>query len=285
MAYKNILTVLTPAGALPETTPSTGALPVAIDLTRAHDAHLDVLAIGVDRMQMGFYYAGTSAVLYQEAIDAAQREADELGATARALLAQQDIRWGVDAVVAQVGGVAALVGRRASFCDLVVLPRPYGPTQGPEDEAVIEAALFEARVPVLVVPNGNDTAPAGQRVMVAWNDSPEALSAVRAALPILQKATMVSITVVDPPAHGPERSDPGGMLSQMLARHGVQCEVSVLARSVSDVSEVLMRHARDIDADLMVMGAYGHSRFREAIMGGATRHMLEKASLPVLMAH
>jgi nucleotide-binding universal stress UspA family protein len=74
-------------------------------------------------------------------------------------------------------------------------------------------------------------------------------------------------------------------LSQLLARHGVRAEVSVLARTLPRASEVLCRHATDINADMVVMGAYGHSRFREAILGGATRNMLEIADLPVFMAH
>jgi nucleotide-binding universal stress UspA family protein len=96
---------------------------------------------------------------------------------------------------------------------------------------------------------------------------------------------MVQIVVVDPPAHGPERSDPGGHLCQLLVRHGVKAEVSVLARTLPHVSDVLARQLRDLDADLLVMGAYGHSRFREAILGGTTRDMLANAEVPVFLAH
>jgi nucleotide-binding universal stress UspA family protein len=95
----------------------------------------------------------------------------------------------------------------------------------------------------------------------------------------------VNIAVIDPPNYGPERSDPGGALCQMLVRHGVKAEVSVLAKTMPRVSEVLVRHVRDQNADLLVMGAYGHSRFREAILGGATRDMLELAQGPVFLAH
>ena len=281
MSYKTVMTVLTSGDAAH----ALSALRTAVDVARRHDAHLDVMAIGIDRMQIGLYYAGASAAIYQEAIDKAQAEADELADAARAALQAEDIRWSVETAVSAIGGVAALVGRRACFADLVLLPRPYGDARGPEDEAVVEAALFDARVPVMILPEGQTDAPRADRVVVAWNDSPEALVAIRAALPILQKAQLVSITVVDPPAHGPERSDPGGMLSQMLARHGVPCEVAVLSRSVPRVSDVLTRHAADIDADLMVMGAYGHSRFREAIMGGATRNMLEHTKVTLLLAH
>jgi nucleotide-binding universal stress UspA family protein len=130
---------------------------------------------------------------------------------------------------------------------------------------------------------GENTLP--KRIIVAWNQSAEAMVATRQALPFLKGADMVNITVIDPPSQGEERSDPGGMLCQMLVRHGVHAEVSVLARSLPRVSDVLARHVWDQNADMLVMGAYGHSRFREAILGGATRNMLEKAEVPVLMAH
>jgi nucleotide-binding universal stress UspA family protein len=125
----------------------------------------------------------------------------------------------------------------------------------------------------------------GKRVVIAWNQGREAMAAVRRALPLLRKADLVNIVVVDPPAYGPERSDPGGALCQMLVRHGVKAEVSVLARTMPRVSDVLVRHVRDQNADILVMGAYGHSRFREAILGGATRDMLELAQVPVFLAH
>jgi nucleotide-binding universal stress UspA family protein len=91
--------------------------------------------------------------------------------------------------------------------------------------------------------------------------------------------------VIDPPAHGPNRSDPGGLLSQYLARHDVNIEIDVLSKALPRVSDVMRRHVTDIDADMVVMGAYGHSRFREAILGGATRNMLETSEVPVFMAH
>lgn len=146
--------------------------------------------------------------------------------------------------------------------------------------------MFEGQAPILVLPDTPvDGATIGRRVAVAWNQSREALVAIRRALPLLIAASKVDIVIVDPPTHGPEKTDPGGMLSQMLARHGVRVEVSVLAKTMPKVSEVLSRHVTETGADLLVMGAYGHSRFRQAILGGATRSMLEQAAFPVLMAH
>jgi len=174
---------------------------------------------------------------------------------------------------------------RARFSDLVVQPRPYGDSHGIEDEAIVEAALFDGHAPVLVVPDTPLSPDLGRRIVLAWNQSDEALTAARAALPMLVRADAVNIAIIDPPDHGPERSDPGGAMSQFLSRHGTRTEVSVLARTMPRISDVLLRHCGDQNADLLVMGAYGHSRFREAILGGATRNMLEQTTLPVLLAH
>lgn len=282
MAYKTILTVLTAAA------DAALAIGSAARLARAQDAHLDILVLGVDRTQLGYSYIGAGAVLMEVATERAESEARTTEAAARAALAAEggDLRWALEAAVTQIGALTGVVAQRARFADLVVLPRPYGAGKGADSEAVVEAALFDAKVPVLVLPAaGLPEGALPHRVVLAWNQSAEAMAATRAALPLLKGADLVDITVVDPPPHGPERSDPGGLLCQMLVRHGVRAEVSVLARSLPRVSEVLARHATDQNADLLVMGAYGHSRFREAILGGATRNMLEQAELPVLMAH
>ncbi|MCT2539440.1 universal stress protein [Sedimentimonas flavescens] len=279
MSYKSILTIVTDPAA------AGSQLETAIAVARRQDAHLDVLCLGVDRTQTGYYYAGATAFVQQEVLDRAQQDAREVEAAVKARLGAEDIRWGSDTLVVQIGAIATVVGLRARFADLVVMGRPYGKGRGQELEAVVEAALFEGQVPVLIVPDGYSGAAVAARVVVAWNQSNEAMSAVRKSLPALKAAQQVDITVIDPPTHGPERSDPGGQLSQMLARHGVHAEVSVLVKTMPRVSDVLNRHVRDTNADMIVMGAYGHSRFREAILGGATRNMLELAEVPVLMAH
>ena len=282
MAYKSILTVLTRAA------DAAVAIDAAARLALAQEAHLDVLVLGVDRTQMGYSYIGSGAVLMQVSLDHAEAEARATSAAVKAALAAQSpvLRASVEAAVTQLGALGEIVSQRARFADLVVLPRPYGEGKGAENEAVVETAMFEGRAPVLVLPEkGLGPQAAFKRILVAWNQSAEAMIATRLALPYLKAADMVNITVVDPPTHGPERSDPGGLLCQMLVRHGVKAEVSVLARSLPRASDVISRHVWDQNADLLVMGAYGHSRFREAILGGATRNMLEKAEVPVFMAH
>lgn len=278
MAYRTLLTILS------QEDDAAAQLDAAVALARREDAHLEVFCLGVDRTQTGYYYIGAMALIQLEIIEQAQDQAKALAEAARTRLAREDVRWSVDAAVAQLGGLSQLVGHRARYADLVVQPRPYGEGRGPEAEAIVEAALFEGGAPVLVLPEAKLSEVPGRNVVVAWNQSNEALAAVRRALPLLQRAERVTIAVINPPPHGPERSDPGGMLSQMLSRHGVRAEVAILAQTLPRVSDTLARHVRDVGADLLVMGAYGHSRFREAILGGTTRNMLEQAPVPVFLA-
>jgi nucleotide-binding universal stress UspA family protein len=279
MSYKTILTVLTDPALIPAT------LDQAETLARTHDAHLDVLCLGVDRTQTGYYYAGANALILQETIARAETEANEIEAQVKARLERSGLRWSTDAGVSQMADIARHVAARARFADLAVLPKPYGATRGAELEPVIESAMFEGLCPILVVPGPGHAMTAPKRIVIGWNESREALVAVKAALPLLAQADLVHVVVVDPPSHGPSRSDPGGPLSQYLARHGVRAEIDVLSKTLPRISDVLIRHANDVNADLLVMGAYGHSRFREAILGGATRNMLEQSEQTVFMAH
>ena len=279
MAFKTLLTVTTDRDLMDATLENAAAL------AAGYDAHLDVLCLGVDRTQTGYYYAGANAMVLQETLTRATAEAEALAGAAREKLGATGLRWSVDHGVAQLADIGRHVASRARFTDLVVLPKPYGEGRGIELEPVLEGAMFEGQVPVMVSPDEGTLTVEPKRIVVAWNESSEALRAVRAAMPVLQNAAAVHVVVIDPPQHGPNRSDPGGMLSQYLARHGVKAEIDVLSKTLPRVSDVLLRHARDVNADLVVMGAYGHSRFREAILGGATRNMLEQAGLAVLMAH
>ncbi len=279
MTYNSLFTVLTDPALVDET------LTHATAMAEANDAHLDVLCLGVDRSQTGYYYAGASAVVLQETITRAQDEAEEIDGLARKRLAGATIRWAAEKGVAQIADIGRHVAARARFSDLVILPQPYGEGRGAELEAVTEAALFEGRASVLIAPVGHVPSAAPKRILFGWNESAEALAAARAALPLMRGAEVVHVVVIDPPTHGPNRSDPGGLVAQYLARHGVKTEIDVLSRSMPRVSDVLLRHVTDMDADMVVMGAYGHSRFREAIFGGATRYMLEQATVPVFMAH
>lgn len=279
MSYQTILTVLSGGPA-----PLRG-LNAAIAKAISWDAHLDVLCVGVDTSLHSYSYAEISPALIQGALVEAQSAARALMSEAEAELNRQGLtRSSVTPIVTQANLLPGVIRRHARFCDLVVMPRPYGPDAGPDAPALVEAALFEAGACVLILPDGMDTWTAPRRVAIGWNEGNEALTTVRHALPVLKQADINYITIIDPPQHGPDRSDPGGMLAQYLARHGIRCEVDVLARSLPRISDHLTRAVTDRDIDLMVMGAYGRARWSEAMFGGATRDMLEHCPVPILMA-
>lgn len=279
MAYKTILTIITDPDL------SRSALEQAIAVANRYEAHLEVLCVGLDHTQPSFYYAGANAIIQQETLTRARETAQAVEQAVEERLNREGIPWGTEAVVAQIVGLSDVVAQHARFSDLVIMPPPYGEDRDLADEAAIEAAMFGGKAPLLMMPAGCSGDRMGRKIVIAWNQSPESLTAIRLSMPLLQAADVVNICIIDPPQHGPDRSDPGGALSQMLARHGVRAEISVLAKTMPRVSDVLLRHMQDIEADLIVMGAYGHSRFREAILGGATRSMLEKSQFPVMLAH
>ncbi|SFB00774.1 Universal stress protein family protein [Poseidonocella pacifica] len=279
MAYKTIFSALAHESALERTIAQAEAL------AGQWDAHLEVLCIGLDRIQSGYYDVGANALILQDAIKKATEDAEALSVKVDERLRGAALRWSSDTAVANVSDMVRPVAGRARFSDLAVMSQPQGGRAEGEAEALIESALFQGQCPVMVVPESGAPIVAPRRILIGWDESREALSAVRAALPMLKSAGQATIAVIDPPRHGPERSDPGGLLSQFLARHGIRCEIDVLARTMPRIADVLIQRAVDMDAEMVVIGAYGHSRFREAILGGATRTMLEEAPMPVFMAH
>ncbi|OSP56745.1 universal stress protein [Pseudoruegeria sp. SK021] len=279
MAYKTLLTVLRSEDQ------AESMISSAIELARRFDAHLEVMCLGIDPVQVGYYFAGADAIVQQSTYDNTRKLADATMARAKALLEVEDIRWSAREVVVQIGALGEIISSMSRFADLVVLGKPQGESARFEDAAILEAALFSGQSPVLVLPETGIPDGFGSRIVIGWNDGTEALNAIRAAMPLLCDADRTSIAIVDTAEHSAQQVDPGQALSTMLARHGVKPEIALLAKTQPRVSDVLLTHVRDIDATLMVTGAYGHSRFRQAILGGATREILEKATVPVLMAH
>ena len=169
-------------------------------------------------------------------------------------------------------------GRRvaevARSADLVITTSAQAASDATPD--LVEALLTTAGVPVLVLPP-NYVGDGGRAALVGWDGSREATRAVHAALPFLQEAHKVVLCAIGEPA-GAGLDD----AALMLQRHGVQVQPERVAGSDSDAGDVLLARAATHGADLLVMGAYGHTRLRELVFGGATRDVLRKAVLPVL---
>ncbi len=180
------------------------------------------------------------------------------------------------------GGLADLVAR-CSLTDLVVVGQQTPDRSEPMREALIEAVLFQSGVPALIVPAKNGGDLKTDHAMVAWDGSATAARAVRAALPLLGVAKTVTIVVVE---DGKKRSgEPGADVAGFLARHGLTVTIRAIPNTHKGVADALLSYAAANGADWIAMGAYGHGRFREFILGGATRGVLEHMTVPVLMAH
>jgi len=169
--------------------------------------------------------------------------------------------------------------RRGRLFDLTVLARPHNGYDQTSSTA-LTAALFETGRPVLIAPPGVP-ATVGQRLMLAWNDTREAAEAVWAAIPFAARAEEVTVVSV---AEANSDVDPGDV-ARALAYHGIGAEAQILDRGNARVGERLLTTAHERKCDLLVMGAYGHSRLQELILGGATKHVLKHAQIPLLMVH
>ncbi len=166
----------------------------------------------------------------------------------------------------------------ARTADVFVATRPYG---DPADEVHMEVSvLFGSGRACLFVPPKGEGAKSFGTVLVAWNGSREAARAVAEAMPFLQRASQVIVVVV---RQGEETAF-GGDIARHLSRHGIPAVIGTVDAGMDGPGEALLGEVRRVGADLLVMGGYGHSRFREWVLGGATRHVLAHADIPVFMA-
>lgn len=139
---------------------------------------------------------------------------------------------------------------------------------------------------MLIVPYAGRFDNVGRRIVIAWSSTREAARAVSDAMPFLESADLVNVLTIDP-REGPDGHGelPGADIAVHLARHGVKAQIERTVSAGLPVGEVLLSRIADLGADLLVMGAYGHSRVRELLLGGATRSVLRSMTLPVLMSH
>ena len=139
--------------------------------------------------------------------------------------------------------------------------------------------------PCLVVPRNKAVDPAFKRIVIGWNGSKEAARAVFDALPLLKNAEFVEVLVVDPAERRPDDLQQGEAIAAALGRHGVTVQLVAARRGPGRVEEAIVEHCSDARADLLVLGAYGHSWLREFLFGGVTRGVLEHAPVATFMSH
>ena len=280
MSYKDLLVVLGSDAA------SRGRMALAAALAERFAAHLVGLypfPVPDIPRTLGYYNPALFDPIFRELREKAQevcdreREAFEHAASLRGLSAEWRVTEGLEADPAV----------HARYVDLMILGQ-LDPDGGdtelirPRPELV---ALASGR-PILAVPYAGQFETVGRRVLIGWNATREATRAVNDAMPLLAGADVVTVLTIDaregPDAHG---ELPGADISLHLARHGVKATIERTVSAGVPAGEVLLSRAADLGADLLVIGAYGHSRMRDLLLGGATRSILQSMTVPVLMSH
>ncbi|GAA4027895.1 universal stress protein [Actimicrobium antarcticum] len=189
------------------------------------------------------------------------------------------------------------ISLQARYCDLVIIGQTDPGESSPSvTDQFPEYVVMHSARPVLIIPYAGHFEHIGRRVLIGWDGSMQATRAVTASIALLRQAGSVQLVVFNPTAKAGVHGDqPGADIALYLARHGIKVEVSVqttydsnssIGRTTDlDIGNALLSHAADIGADLIVMGGYAHSRFRQVLLGGVTNTILSSMTVPVLMAH
>lgn len=287
MSWASILVLLDGS----ETDATVAATGLAIG--KAFGAAVDGLIVRPDpREAVRLAIDGMSPAMIEGVIDAARDESERRIARARDMFATSCRETGMplEGVGARqgpcahwhekVGLSADEIANHGRLSDLVIVGHPA--RRGGEDSDVaVETVLFETSRPLLLA--GPDALkPSDLKIVVAWNGSREAAFAVGAALPLLQRAN--SVTILEVNREG-IRGPSGKELCGFLAKHRIAATAVLETGSSGPVKELILDCAVSHGADLLVMGAYGHSRLREFVLGGVTRRILMDAEMPILLAH
>lgn len=278
MPYKNLIVHVDDSDA------SQGRVAAAIGLAQAHDAHLTGLYVGIEPALPGTI--GTEVP--PEFLRDLEAKLEEQVAAAKQRFTRQVEREGLAAdcrtAAASYMRVPGTVALHARYADLAIIGQPDPEGQAFESHNVAEGVVMAAGRPVLLIPYIGAGEAIGRRVLVAWDGGRESTRAVNDALPMLERAHAVTVLTINP-AKGTHGEEPGADIALHLARHGIRVDVAHIETRELSVGDAILSRAADDGADLLVMGAYGHSRMREWVLGGATRQILAEMTVPVLMAH
>ncbi len=260
-------------------------LDLALGCAQTFDAHL----VGLFALSAPRYPSYALAEAGAAVEEAGRRMRVEAARKAEAAFRAAVNRAGRSAVEWRPSEDDALEATRLSarYADLVIVGQ-YDPDSkrdpGTTPDFAEEIVLSAGR-PVLMIPYAGKFKTLGKRVLVAWNSSRESARAVHDALPFLQQADAVQVVAFNPRKGAEHGEVPGADIGLTLARHGVRVQVAQQHAEGLDIGSQILSRAADVDADLIVMGAYGHSRMRELVLGGATRTLIQAMTVPVLMSH
>jgi nucleotide-binding universal stress UspA family protein len=268
---------------LDESAAGTAALDYARSLAEASDGNVTALMLAPTVIQAAGFYGEATADVWLAAQRQAEREAEEMEARLREVVARvapaAELRRS-DIVGGDVPYRLADIGR---YADATIIG--WNANSASERRPLFNAALFHSGRPVIVVPEKTPARGAPGHVMVAWSPSKEAARALNDALPLMVNAATVTIVTVDDSVTRMERGQPGADIAVHLARHDIAAELRHVPCGRDGVTGTLLDESRHIGADLIVLGGYGHSRLSEWMLGGVTRDLLSQSTVPMLYAH
>ncbi|MEO0689783.1 MAG: universal stress protein [Pseudomonadota bacterium] len=255
-------------------------LQVALDIARATDAHITCLqAINYEIFAPGDFYGSAMAA----AVPRIKEAADELRARYEGHLKHEDVSW--EWLTCSGQAEAKLLEQSPLHDVILVGPNDVGDDGSRHPSGMVGALALRAPIPVMVIPGhskGFDvTAPA----LVAWNGSSEACVALRHAVPLLAKSRAVYLASVEEQSDKPRFDFPPIEGARYLSRHGVEAEVLSIPRGDAKVADTIFSAAQMRECGVVVMGAYGHSRLAEMLLGGVTRRSLSDPQMPIFLAH
>lgn len=276
--------------ALHDVDASNDTLMPALHLASDLEAHLIVLVLGLTPqppMSAG-YGAGAFEVWgedFSQRSEAVAAKVKELEQWVQLNKPAAALSVNVGSEYSQAGTLSREVSRRARYSDLCVISGRYQ-TDSLLWQQALRGALYDTGRPVLLLNENILRISELQRVMLSWDAGVQSSIAVKHALGLLGNATDVHIAMVDPQGASERFGDePGADLATYLARHSIPISVCALASTGKSVAESLNQHASDMDAQLVVMGGYGHIRLQDWFLGSTTSHMLKSADRPLLLAH
>ena len=255
----------------------------AIELATEYKARLSALFVVPDYFVPSYVEAQISADIIAEINEQAVERAREAQSKVKAQIEAAGLK--VDCYIEE-GNLVGILSDYARYTDLLLLGQSQ--TDDPDNisEGLANHLVLEGGVPCLVIPYIGTRQTLGKRVLLAWNESRESARALRDALPILQAADRVTVLLIKPKSHDEKHTAiEEKVILSYLADHGVEGKINLCIDKHLDPGDTMLAQAADNDIDLIVMGAYGHSRLREIVLGGATRHLLKEMTVPVLISH
>lgn len=260
-------------------------LTTAFDIATTFGAKLNGLFVVPDYVVPSYVEAQISVDLITDVTEKAIARAKEKLAEYQKLA--DDAGISMESQVVE-GQVIPILREHSKYSDLLLLGQDQPDDPDNASYGLADALLFEGGCACLVVPHSGKLAAPGKRVLLTWNASRESARALREAMPFLTRAESVVVLSSEPDDGNDDiaRGHPHAQeLSRLLESHGIDSVSSGISDPDISASDAIIGQAADMNADLIVMGAYGHARLREIILGGVTRDLLKQSSVPLLLAH